>query len=411
MWPKGPGEAWSCVMDTLELFRTAAISLRTNTTRSLLTALGIIIGVASVILLVSIGSGLQAFITSEFATLGSNLVYVAAGRVSFGSGPPGSAASKFTFSDVADLGRLGDPITQASGLIRKVVLAEYRSQTMTSFVGGVDEKYLPGRQLKLAAGEYFTQSAVERSQMVAVIGWKVKTELFKSATAVGKEMDISGKKLQVIGVLVERGGGISGAPDENSYVFVPITAAVKITGIKNPAMIIVRTVDAPGTTQAAEKVKDYFYRRHLTDDDFTVLEPKELLASINSFLGAITAALSGIAAISLVVGGIGIANIMLVSVTERTREIGLRKAVGATSRDILTQFLVEAVVLSLAGGGIGILLGWGGSLLVNRFIQTAVTGLSVALAFGVSAAVGIVSGIAPAIRAARLNPIDALRYE
>ena len=166
-------------MDALELFRTAAISIRTNKTRSLLTALGIVIGVASVILLVSIGSGLQVFITSEFATLGSNLVYVAAGRVSLSSGPPGSAASKFTFNDVADLGRLGDPITQASGLIRKVVLAKYRNQTLTAFIGGVDETYLPGRNLKLAAGEYFTQSAVQRSQMVAVIGWKVKTELFK----------------------------------------------------------------------------------------------------------------------------------------------------------------------------------------------------------------------------------------
>ena len=398
-------------MDTLELFRSAAISIRTNKTRSLLTALGIIIGVASVILLVSIGSGLQAFITSEFATLGSNLVYVAAGRVNFGSGPPGSADSKFTFNDVANLGQLGDPVTQASGIIRKVVLSKYRSQTLTSFVGGVDESYLPGRQLKLAAGEYFSRSAVERSQMVAVIGWKVKTELFKSAQAVDKEMDISGKKVKVIGVLAERGGGISGAQDENTMVFVPVTAAVKITGIKNPAVIMVRTVDSQGTTKASQKVKDYFYRRHLTDDDFTVLEPKELLASINSFLGAITAALSGIAAISLLVGGIGIANIMLVSVTERTREIGLRKAVGATSRDILTQFLVEAVVLSLAGGGIGIGLGWGGSLLVSKFIQTAVTWQSVLLAFGVSAIVGVVSGILPAIRAARLNPIDALRYE
>src|SRR3990167_1201745 len=157
-------------MDTWELFRTAAVSIRTNKTRSLLTALGIIIGVASVILLVSIGSGLQAFITSEFATLGSNLVYVTAGRVSFSSGPPGSTTSKLTFADVENLGRLGDSITQASGLIRKVVLAKYRSQTMTSFMGGVDETYLPGRQLELAAGDYFSQSAVQRRSMVAVVG-------------------------------------------------------------------------------------------------------------------------------------------------------------------------------------------------------------------------------------------------
>ena len=172
-----------------------------------------------------------------------------------------------------------------------------------------------------------------------------------------------------------------------------------------------RTSSTESTPLAAQKVKNYFYRRHLTDDDFTVMEPKQLLSTINAFLGTVTAALSGIAAISLIVGGIGIANIMLVSVTERTREIGLRKAVGATRRDILLQFLVEAVVLSLVGGSIGILLGWGGSAIINRFIQTSVTWESVALAFGVSAAVGIVSGLLPAIRASRLNPIDALRYE
>ena len=399
-------------MDTLELFRTAGISIRTNKTRSILTALGIIIGVASVILLMSIGSGLQGFVESEFETLGSNLVYVAPGRVDFGSGPPGSNASKFTFNDVEALGRMGDPITEASGIISRGVVVKYRNETVGGYITGVDEKYLPGRGLKLQTGSYFGKNSVERSQMVAVIGDKVYEELFKTGeSGVGKEIDVSGKNLRVVGVLAQRGGGFSGAQDENSMVFVPVTAAVKVTGIKNPAMIMVRTVDSQGTAVAAGKVKNYFYRRHLTDDDFTVMEPKELLSTIKSFLSAVTGALSGIAAISLIVGGIGIANIMLVSVTERTREIGLRKAVGATREDILTQFLVEAVVLSLVGGLIGVILGWGGSLLVSGFIETSVSLPSVALAFGVSATVGVVSGLAPAIRAARLNPIDALRYE
>ncbi|MDO8487947.1 MAG: ABC transporter permease [bacterium] len=399
-------------MDGLELFRTAIDAIKTNKTRSLLTALGIIIGVASVILLVSIGSGLQSFITGEFESLGSNTVFIAPGRMSgFGGGPPGSIASKFTWNDITNLGRLGEPVTKASGFITKPTLAKYQNRTVTAAITGIDENYLPDRKLKLATGKFFSKSSLERSQLVAVIGWHVYEELFKTREALNRDIDVGGQKVKVIGILVKRGGGFSGAQDENSMVFMPVTAAIKITGIKTPATILVKTTDAAGTTIAVQKINNYFYRRNLTDDDFTVMEPTELLSTINSFLGAITGALTGIAAISLVVGGIGIANIMLVSVTERTREIGLRKAVGATSRNIMTQFLTEAVVLSLVGGGIGITIGWGGSLIIRQFIETAVTWQSVALAFGVSAAVGIVSGIVPAIRAARLNPIDALRYE
>ena len=217
--------------------------------------------------------------------------------------------------------------------------------------------------------------------------------------------------MTVVGVLKEKGGGIGGNSDENTFVLMPVTTASRVTGIKKPAAVMVRTLDAAGTAVAARKIKDYFYRKNLTDDDFTILEPKELLDTISTFLGVVTGALSGIAAISLIVGGIGIANIMLVSVTERTREIGLRKAVGATKRHIAWQFLIEAVVLSILGGGLGIGVGTGFSLILRRFIETQVTVGSVLLAFGVSAIVGVVSGLAPAIRASRLDPITALRYE
>ena len=400
-------------MDALELVRSAITAVRTNKVRSFLTTLGIIIGVASVILLVSIGSGLQAFVTKEFESLGSNVLFVSPGRVSFGGGPPQNVEAKFDFDDVRRIGNLGSPIVKASGMISRGATLKYRSESYYGQLAGVEETYLEFGNVEIESGRFFTKNAVERSQNVAVIGHKVYEELFGvGREAVGKEIDIAGDQVPVIGVLKEKGGGFGGgAADDNSYVLMPVTAASKLTGIDKPAAVMIRTESAEGTALAAKKVKDYFYRRDLTDDDFTILEPKELLESINSFLGVVTGALSGIAAISLVVGGIGIANIMLVSVTERTREIGLRKALGATNKDILWQFLIESVMLSAFGGAIGISLGWGASLLLSRFIQTAVTPMSVAMAFGISAVVGAVSGFLPALRAARLDPIEALRYE
>lgn len=399
-------------MDRIELFRSAGRAIRTNKTRSVLTTLGIIIGVASVILLVSIGSGLQKFVTAEFESLGANTLFIAPGKINLGGGPPQNVEAKFDFDDVGRIADLGEPIVRARGMISRGATMKYRSKSFYGNITGTSEDYLDFGNVKIADGSFFGRSAVERSQMVAVLGHKVYEELFGAGrTAVGQEIDIAGRKVTVIGVLEEKGGGIGGSGDENTYVFVPVTAAIKITGIKKPAAVMVETRDAESVSTAARKIKNYLYKKNLTDDDFTVMEPKELLASINSFLGVVTAALSGIAGISLVVGGIGIANIMLVSVTERTREIGLRKAIGATRGDIMWQFLIEAVVLSALGGAIGIGIGSGFSLVLRKFIETSVTGQSVALAFGISSLVGIISGLAPAIRASRLDPIEALRYE
>ncbi len=399
-------------MDIVEVFRTAMMAIRTNKIRSFLTALGIIIGVASVILLVSIGSGLQSFVTKEFESLGANMLFISPGRVSFrGGGPPVNTEAKFDFEDVEEIGRLGSPIVKASGMITRGMTFKYRAESYYGNLAGVNEEYMEYGNVELESGEFFGRSAVERGQNVGVIGNKIYTELFgEGRSAVGKEIDVSGRQVKIIGVLKEK-GGFGGSGGDNTYVLMPVTAAAKITGIKKPAAVMVRTETAEDTAVAARKIKQYFERKGLTEDDYTVLEPKELLDSINSFLGVVTGALSGIAAISLVVGGIGIANIMLVSVTERTREIGLRKAIGATKRDIAVQFLVEALMLSLLGGAIGIAIGWGFSAVLRQFIETSVTVDSVMLAFGISSLVGVVSGLAPAVRAANLNPIDALRYE
>jgi putative ABC transport system permease protein len=332
--------------------------------------------------------------------------------VRFSGGPPQNVEAKFDFEDVRRLGNLGDPIIQASGMISRGVTLKYRSKSYYGNLAGVGSDYLAFSNNKIKSGKFFSNNAVERNQMVAIIGHKVYVELFgEGVEAVGKEIDVSGGKVMIVGILEEKSGGFGGSGDDNTYVLMPVTAASKLTGIRKPAAIMIKTKDAEGTSIAARRVKEYFYRKDLTDDDFTVLEPKELLNSINSFLGVVTGALSGIAAISLVVGGIGIANIMLVSVTERTREIGLRKALGATNKNILWQFLVESVILSMVGGGVGIALGWGFSILLSSFIETAVTIQSVMMAFGISALVGVISGLLPALRAAKLDPIVALRWE
>src|SRR3989344_5177850 len=402
-------------MDKAELIGSAVTAIRTNKTRSVLTTLGIIIGVASVILLVSIGTGLQAFVTKQFADLGSNLLLVAPGKVNIGSGggPPISAEAKFTFDDVRRIAELGVPITGAFGSVVKPATAKYLNKTYDITALGASADYAKIRNIKVANGEFFSQSMVERSQQVTVLGSKVVEKLFRvGEEPLGKTVDVSGKKLKVIGVAESKGGGIGGgAGDIDSYIYMPVTAAARIFGVKRPASMAVSVDKAENIGAGTALLKRYFERRGLTADDYTILEPKEILDQINSFLGVVTAALSGIAAISLLVGGIGIANIMLVSVTERTREIGLRKAVGARRRDILLQFLIEAVVLSVVGGMIGIAIGGGSSLVLRRFIQTEVTLGSVMLAFGVAAGVGIIAGLAPAVRASRLDPITALRYE
>ena len=397
-------------MDKLELVNSAFRAIRTNKTRSILTTLGIVIGVASVILLTAIGVGLQKFVTAQFEDLGSNVVFVVPGKVNVEGGPgrPVITSAKFTFKDVENIGRLGEPIRLAVPIIFKTGTAKFKNETYDVTVNGVTPDYPKIRNLKVAQGQFITQAMVERGSRTMVVGPKVADNL---RVGLGKDIVVSGTKFTIVGIVESKGGGFGSNSDQDAFVYIPITTSQKVLGEENPGSFSVQTTDPANNAVATNMIKRYFDRRNLTEDDFTVLEPKEIVASINQFLGAVTAALSGIAAISLVVGGIGIANIMLVSVTARTRVIGLRKAIGATRGDILWQFLIEAVVLSALGGLLGIGIGYGLAALANRFIETAVTWKAVALAFDISSLVGIVSGLAPAIRAARLDPIKALRYE
>lgn len=400
-------------MDLKEIFILALRSIRRNKTRSLLTALGIIIGVASVILLVSLGQGLQNYITGQFEDLGTNLVVVLPGKVSlesgFFQGPPNFAGSKLTVGQTDEISRLGGAIDQAGAAIELPAAVKYKGKSKYTTVAGVSANYGKIRNLKVSTGRGISGADVTLSRKVALLGTGISENLFGKGNAVGKDITIGEEKFNVIGVLEKLGSGGVGF-DVDNFVAIPITSGLRLFGMENVMTITIKATSKESVGQAITQTKNYLSKQ-LTDDDYSVVDQSNLLSTITQILGVLTAALGGIAAISLVVGGVGIMNIMLVSVTERTREIGLRKAVGARPNDILIQFLIEAVVLSLFGGIIGILIGAGGAQIINKFFPAAVSFWSVMLSFGVSALVGVVFGVAPAIRASRLNPIDALRYE
>lgn len=399
-------------MDFIEILRVSFLALRTNKIRSFLTTLGIIIGVSSVILLVSIGTGLQNYVTTQFQSLGSNVIYVMPGKVKFNQGSGGfGSVNKLEFEDVSKISKLGFPIKAASMHFERSVSVKLGKKTEDVELNGVDENQQKVLNQKQEFGKWFSRFQISTSKKVTVIGKTVIKNLKIPEPIIGTKIYISENLYSVIGILESTGGGFGGV-DPDNRVLIPSSTYIRYFDAKNPMAIMVKFEGAERNSAEAQKlIKDYYYKKKLTDDDFTIFDQKELLNTINQFLGVVTVALGGIAAISLLVGGIGIMNIMLVSVTERTKEIGLRKAVGATPNNILIQFLIEALVLSLVGGAIGIALGFLGSLALSKVIQTAVSWQAIAMAFGVSSFVGVFFGVAPAVKASRLSPIEALRYE
>lgn len=398
-----------------EISLLAFRSLFRNKTRSILTMLGIIIGVASVILLMSIGTGLQKYITDQFEQLGTNLVLVVPGKVgrgggnAFSQGPPNFGGSKLTLSDAEKIAKIGGPIELVGAGIENQSTVSYQGKSKYTVVGGMSAEYMKMRNLKVSKGRVLSTADVRAERNVAILGSGVINKLFGQGQVLGKQITIGGQKFEVIGVLEPLGSGGLGV-DLNDFAIIPVTSAQKIFGMKTVMLIGVKARSKEDIPQTISLVKKELLKKY-KDDEISVIDQSNLVESINQILGVVTIALGGIAAISLVVGGVGIMNIMLVSVTERTREIGLRKAVGAKPNDILFQFIIEAVAMSLTGGAIGVLVGALGSLVINNFVATSVSLGSVLLSFGVSAAVGIVFGVAPAARASRLNPIEALKYE
>lgn len=397
-------------MDIAETLSIALEAIRINKLRSVLTALGIIIGVASIILLISIGAGLQNYVSGQFEKLGSNSIFILPGKVQISAqgGPPRSV-NKLTFNLVDKLKREKGPyITEVSPFIEITVTASHKNQSkITTFFGG-PSTFFSNYGFKAKEGRLFSDSDDRAARKVAVIGQTIAKEFYKGENPLGKQISISKKNFTVIGIL-EAQGSAAGI-DIDNFIGVPLNAAKKVTGSNQVNSVYIKTTSTKNVDKAKAQI-DKVLSRTLSEDDYTIISQEQLLSSVLQILGVLTFALGGIATISLIVGGVGISNIMLVSVTERTREIGLRKAVGATPRDILGQFLVEAIILSLFGGLIGITIGFLGSLALSTYLRTAVPLWSVALGLGFSSAVGIVFGVAPAIRASRLEPIIALRHE
>jgi putative ABC transport system permease protein len=399
------------------LARSALTSILRNKTRSVLTTLGVVIGVLSVILLTSIGNGLTVFVEQQFQTLGSNLLIVTPGEIVNKEGgfdqqraALSFTTSKLTIADSKALVLAGYPISMSVPLAGGNGEARTSVGKRSGMIVGTTPGYSEARNTKTAKGRFLSESDLAGSRKVVVIGSKIADKLFPNTNPVGQSMTINNLRFEVIGVAEAKASGSFGGPDIDSFLYIPITTSKSALGIDKIMEILVQGVSKDQLERTKALISSTLTKR-LDVKDFAVTDQSEILKTIQTILGTLTVGLAGIAAISLIVGGIGIMNIMLVAVSERTREIGLRKALGATPVDIMIQFLIESVVLSTLGGMIGITLGVLGTFAIRPFFPATPALNSVILAFGVSLATGIIFGVFPARKAASLNPIDALRYE
>jgi len=390
-----------------ESIRVALTAIRANRLRSGLTVLGVVIGVLSVVLLVAVGSGARAVVTAGVEDLGSNLLLVAPGSFEFGQAP---TRSQFTLDDIDELSRALRDRAQVTGSIASG--ERVRSDTDAAFtsVMGVTADFEDVVNRPIARGEFFNESDLATARRVAVLGSSAAEGLFGEIDPIARRITIGGLRFRVIGTVEQLGTALG--VDRDSQVYVPLTSAQRLFGIRTIDTLFVRAEDRADLDGVRATIEQVLGER-FEPDEFSILSQDEILGVAGQILDTLTLVLAAIAGISLLVGGIGVSNIMLVSVSERTREIGLRKALGAKTREITRQFLVEAIVLCGIGGLLGAALGVGLSVAADRFtpVPALVTWWSVALAFGVSVIVGVVFGVFPARRAGRLDPVVALRRE
>lgn len=400
-----------------ESFLMAWASLIANKMRSILTMLGIIIGVAAVIALVSIGNGVKQDIQNSISSLGSNLLMVMPGAPRTpGVRPSAGSMKSLKVSDYEAIAKL-DGVKAASPMTNGSYVVIYQNKNWTTSVSGVSYNYLDVNNWSMKSGRFLSEKNVQNRERVAVVGKTVVKNLFGDEDPVGAEIRVKNIPFRIIGVLNSKGSGAMGN-DQDDMVIIPYTTAMeRVEGVDYLRMIYVVGKDESGIDRLQSDIENLLRVRHgIKDtnlDDFNIQNMNSIMETMEETTGTLTLFLGAVAAISLVVGGIGIMNIMLVSVTERTREIGVRKALGATYSVIVTQFLIEAVVISLMGGIIGIILGIGSSKLIGLAsgMSTVISIPTIVMSFAFSMAIGLIFGIYPARKAAKLNPIDALHYE
>ena len=410
-------------MNLLATLRVALNALRVNLLRSILTMLGIIIGVAAVITMLAVGSGAEARIKEQIKSLGSNLMIITAGaRTANGVRIGTGVTPDLTEDDAAAIAREVTEVEAVAPTYRGGAQVVFGNANWSTQVFGITPDYFTVRNWTLESGRMFEPAEMSGAGKVALIGQTVATELFGDADPMDQTIRIKNVHVTIVGVLGRKGQNMTGN-DQDDVIMVPLsTARNRIVGVeagkpRQVGMIQIKVFDGESMSETEDKIRALLRQRLRTaegqPDPITVRNLTEMLAAQEESSKVMSMLLAAVASVSLLVGGIGIMNIMLVSVTERTREIGLRMAVGARAADILTQFLVEAVTLSLVGGLIGIALGVGGSWVIAEFAgwQTQLSGTSIALAVSFSAAIGIFFGFYPARKAARLLPIQALRYE
>jgi len=403
----------------IDLLRETIRSLSVNKARSGLTILGIVIGIASVITMVAIGQGAQSSIAKNIEAIGSNLIVVMPGAQRVGGISQGAGSNQTLIIEDSDAikNQIQSIKAVAPEASRRYQATAKGNNTNTQVIGTVPD-YLTVRNITMDIGSFFTDQQVTSSAKVAILGSTARDDLFGvNADPTGQSIRIKNVDFQVIGVTTAKGGAGFSNPDD--AIFVPLNSAQHfLAGNFFLSDISIAAVDQVSMASVQQQISDLLLARHKISDplqaDFSIMNQNDIIATATSITGTFTILLSSIAGISLLVGGIGIMNMMLTNVTERTREIGLRKAVGTRKIYINLQFLTEAVMLTFLGGLLGIILGWIASIAVTRFVPSLTTQISTSsifLAFGVSAVVGIVFGFYPARRAANLNPIEALRYE